>query len=65
MAIITGDTREVIHIGKLLPVSAQQIGAVRTLEKFDGPLVTKLGDIRSERKIPHHPIQRNQSVVEA
>ena len=65
MAIITDDAREAVRVGKLLPVSAQRIGAVRTLEKFDGLLATKLGDFRSERKDPHHPIQRNQSFVEA
>ena len=48
MTIIMDDAREAIHIGKLLPVSAQRIGAVRTLEKFDGPLITKLGNFRSE-----------------
>ena len=53
------DSREAIRVGKLLPVSAQRVGAGRTLEEFDGPLITKLGDFRSERKVPHHPIRRN------
>ena len=39
--------------------------AGRTLEKFDGPLVTKLGNFRSECKGPLQPIRRNQNFVEA
>ena len=38
------------------PVSTQRVGTGRTLEKFDGLLITKLGDIRSKCKNPHHPI---------
>ena len=49
MAIITDDAREAVRVGKLLPVSAQRIRAGRTLEKFDGSLITKPGDFRSER----------------
>ena len=59
MAIVMGDAREAIRVGQLLPVSAQRVGTGRTLEEFDGPLIIKLGDFRSERKNPHRPIQRN------
>ena len=65
MSIIMDDAREAVRVGKLLPVSAQQIGAARTLEKFDSLLTTKLGNFRSECKVPLHPIRRNQNFVEA
>ena len=54
--------RETVRASKLLPVSAQQIGAARTLEKFDGPLTTKLGYFRPEHKVPLCPISKKSKL---